>query len=115
SRERFDEGLEIIRLALGQERFSYDGKFYTIPDVSQRPQSPHLSLRPTPLDPQRLLDSMYGVWGSPATGPRLARAGLKPMIIPQRLMTEYEGELGDFYAAAAEGGHEAYNPIITQW
>src|SRR3954451_15227460 len=53
SKERFDEGYKIIERALSQERFSYDGQFYTIPDVSQRPQSPHLSLRPTPLDPQR--------------------------------------------------------------
>jgi alkanesulfonate monooxygenase SsuD/methylene tetrahydromethanopterin reductase-like flavin-dependent oxidoreductase (luciferase family) len=115
SRERFEEGLEIIRLALGQERFSYEGKFFTIPDVEQRPQSPHLSLRPTPLDPDRLLQNMYGAWGSASSAPLLARLGLKPLIIPQRLMTEYESELGDFYAKGEEHGHAPTNPVAAQW
>jgi alkanesulfonate monooxygenase SsuD/methylene tetrahydromethanopterin reductase-like flavin-dependent oxidoreductase (luciferase family) len=76
SRGRFEEGLKIVQLALSQERFSYDGKYYSIPDVDQRPQSPHISLRPTPLDPARLLDNMYGAWGSASSGPLLAGYGL---------------------------------------
>jgi hypothetical protein len=30
-------------------------------------------------------------------------------------MTEYEHELGDFYAASNEAGFEAYNPVAAQW
>jgi alkanesulfonate monooxygenase SsuD/methylene tetrahydromethanopterin reductase-like flavin-dependent oxidoreductase (luciferase family) len=37
SRERFTEGAEIVRLALTQDRFSYSGKFFQIPEMSIRP------------------------------------------------------------------------------
>jgi alkanesulfonate monooxygenase SsuD/methylene tetrahydromethanopterin reductase-like flavin-dependent oxidoreductase (luciferase family) len=115
SRERLEESWEIIKLAIGQERFSYDGKFFTIPDASQRPQSPHLSLRPTPLDPDRLLESFHGAWGSASSAPLLARLGLKPLIIPQRAMLEYETELEQFYAAGAAAGHDPANPVAAMW
>ena len=44
ARERFNESLTIIRKAWTEERFSYDGEFWTIPEVSVRPkplQQPH--------------------------------------------------------------------------
>jgi alkanesulfonate monooxygenase SsuD/methylene tetrahydromethanopterin reductase-like flavin-dependent oxidoreductase (luciferase family) len=41
SRERFDEAVEIVRMALHQERFSYDGKIFHIPPTSIRPRPRH--------------------------------------------------------------------------
>lgn len=44
SRERFVEGMDIAKKAWGQERMSYDGQFYTIPEVMVIPrplQQPH--------------------------------------------------------------------------
>ena len=44
SRERFVEGMDIAIRAWSQERFSYEGKFYNIPDVMVLPkpvQKPH--------------------------------------------------------------------------
>ena len=38
SRERFSEAAEIVRLGLSQERFSYQGKYFQIPEMSIRPQ-----------------------------------------------------------------------------
>src|SRR4029450_11661504 len=34
SRERFDEAVEIMQRAWTEERFSYDGRFFKVPDVS---------------------------------------------------------------------------------
>ncbi|MHB8464468.1 MAG: LLM class flavin-dependent oxidoreductase [Acidimicrobiales bacterium] len=36
--ERFKEGVEILRLALGQEGFSYDGNHYQVSDATTRPR-----------------------------------------------------------------------------
>jgi alkanesulfonate monooxygenase SsuD/methylene tetrahydromethanopterin reductase-like flavin-dependent oxidoreductase (luciferase family) len=83
--------------------------------MEQRPESPHLSLRPTPLDPDRLLNSFHAAWGSAGSAPGLASQGLRPLIIPQRPATEYEKELKDFYAAGASAGYEPESPIVAQW
>src|SRR5438552_8599532 len=48
NRARFDEALDIIRLAWTQERFSYRGKFYQVEDVAVVPrplQRPHPPIR----------------------------------------------------------------------
>ena len=48
NRARFDEALEIIRLAWTQERFSYRGRFYQVEDVAVVPrplQRPHPPIR----------------------------------------------------------------------
>ena len=44
SRERFDEAVEIMQRAWTEERFSYDGRFFKVPEVSVIPkpvQRPH--------------------------------------------------------------------------
>jgi alkanesulfonate monooxygenase SsuD/methylene tetrahydromethanopterin reductase-like flavin-dependent oxidoreductase (luciferase family) len=44
SRDRFDEAVEILRRAWTEERFSYDGRFFKVPEVSVIPkpvQRPH--------------------------------------------------------------------------
>src|SRR5712692_6971180 len=48
NRARFDEALEIIRLAWTQERFSYHGRFYEVDNLSVVPrplQQPHPPIR----------------------------------------------------------------------
>ncbi len=115
SRQRFDEAVRIVKTALTEERFSFSGQFYTVPDVSQRPESPHLSLRPRPRDGQRLVDNFHGAWGSPQSAPILGALGLKPLIIPQRGFMEYEKELALANAARAEAGYEPANPTVAVW
>ena len=44
ARERFDEALEIIRLAWTKDSFAYDGEFWSFPELSLKPkpyQDPH--------------------------------------------------------------------------
>ena len=55
SRQRFQEALEIILRAWMQESFSYDGKFYQIPQVSVSPkplQKPHPPVYVVAVSPQ---------------------------------------------------------------
>jgi len=87
SRERFDEALEVVRLALTKEWFSYDGTHYQIPRTS---------LRPRPRPDSRLADSLYVAWGSPQSMPVAAHANAKPLFIPQRGWDAHRQELAGY-------------------
>jgi alkanesulfonate monooxygenase SsuD/methylene tetrahydromethanopterin reductase-like flavin-dependent oxidoreductase (luciferase family) len=89
SRELFDEGVPIVKGLLENERFAFEGQHYTVPDASQRPESPDLSLRPRPRNSKALLDNLYVAWGSPQIVQFTGSSGLKPLIIPQRGLQAY--------------------------
>jgi alkanesulfonate monooxygenase SsuD/methylene tetrahydromethanopterin reductase-like flavin-dependent oxidoreductase (luciferase family) len=103
SAEMFSEAVDVIGLALTQEKFSYDGKHF---------QYDNTTMRPRPRDAQELLDAMCFSWGSPTSAPVGARHGLKPLIIPQKAFEEYHADLAAFAQAAAEAGHEPSRPRI---
>jgi alkanesulfonate monooxygenase SsuD/methylene tetrahydromethanopterin reductase-like flavin-dependent oxidoreductase (luciferase family) len=103
SRERFAESIQIVRLALTEERFSFQGEHYQFENVTMRPR---------PRDPQAILDAFHFSWGSPSSAPIGARFGLKPLIIPQRAWSEYHGELEQFAEARAEVGLPPARPRI---
>jgi alkanesulfonate monooxygenase SsuD/methylene tetrahydromethanopterin reductase-like flavin-dependent oxidoreductase (luciferase family) len=65
SRDRMDEALEIVRLALTQEWFSFEGRFFTIPRTS---------IRPRPVTPD-LTENMVFAWSSPETMAWAANTG----------------------------------------
>ena len=115
SRQRFDEAVQVVKTALTEERFSFNGQFFTIPDVSQRPESPHLSLRPRPRDGRRLVDNFHGAWGSPQSAPLLGALGLRPLVIPQRGFVEYEKELAAANDARRAAGYEPASPTVAVW
>ena len=94
SRERFLETIDIVRLGLSEEWWSYDGKHYQIP---------RLTLRPQPRT-EGLADNLYCSWGSPSTLPIAANAGLKPMFIPSKDWSQYRGELAQFNQIRAGHG-----------
>jgi len=87
SRGRFAETLEILRMALTQERFSYDGEHFTIPPTS---------LRPFPKNGADLVDRMYGAWGSPPSIRVVAESGLRPFLNPQKPLEEYDDDMAMF-------------------
>lgn len=71
SRERFDETLDILKLAFSQERFSYNGKIFKIPETSIRPQP-------------RSRDLYSRIFGSSATRESLeilSRRGMVPLFV----------------------------------
>jgi alkanesulfonate monooxygenase SsuD/methylene tetrahydromethanopterin reductase-like flavin-dependent oxidoreductase (luciferase family) len=104
SRGRFREAVEIIKLALDQDKFSYQGEFWQLEDVT---------LRPKPRDPEALLESLYCAWGSPSTIPIAAELGLKPLIIPQKPFLDYREELAQFHALRADQELPPANPVVV--
>lgn len=105
SRQRFQESVEILRLALTEPRFSYDGVHFKIPETA---------LRPYPRD-LRLLENLYCAWGSPQSAPIAAALGLKPFLIPQKPLDEYGDELDLFAQVRAENGHDPAQPMLVTW
>lgn len=103
SRDRFAESVEIVKLALTNEQFSYKGEHYQFDDIT---------LRPRPRDAAQLIDNFHFSWGSPSSAPVGASFGLKPMIIPQRAWSEYHAELEAFAQARAEAGYTPARPRI---
>ena len=106
SRDRFTEALEVLRLAIGQETFSFDGEYYQLPEMS---------IRPRPRNPERLLERLYQAWGSPETVPMAARANLGPLFIPQKTWEEIRSEVEMFNSIRSEMGLPAHKPIVACW
>lgn len=71
SQARFLESLEILRLAIERERFSFDGSFFSIPETS---------IRPRPRNPRRLLEDMRVPWSGSSAPPVAARLGLDVLL-----------------------------------
>ena len=105
SRQRFLEALEVIRLALRNEQFSYQGEFFQIDNVSVRP-------RPRSKD---LEERMYCAWGSPTTIEIAARAQLGPLFVPQKSWEEIGREVVEFNGYREEMGLPEWKPIVCCW
>jgi alkanesulfonate monooxygenase SsuD/methylene tetrahydromethanopterin reductase-like flavin-dependent oxidoreductase (luciferase family) len=71
SRQRFDETLDILKLAFSQERFSYDGKIFKIPEMS---------LRPAPFS-KDLHTRIYGSSSTRESLELLSRRGMVPLFV----------------------------------
>ncbi len=103
SKEVFAESIEIVKRALTQEVFSFEGEHFTFENTTMRPR---------PLDPEALIDAFHFSWGSPSSAPVGAAHGLKPLIIPQRPWDEYHGDLEMFARARADAGFAPARPRI---
>ncbi len=107
SRERFGESLEVLRMALSDEWFSYKGEYHNIDRTS---------LRPRPRPGNSLLDNLYIAWGSPSSMPVAANEGCKPLFIPQRLWEEHVRELGEYNRIRIEEhGWQPERPTVVCW
>jgi alkanesulfonate monooxygenase SsuD/methylene tetrahydromethanopterin reductase-like flavin-dependent oxidoreductase (luciferase family) len=107
SRERFMEALDVIRHALSEEWFSYDGKFHQIPRTTIRPGARTSG--------DVLLSRFYGSWGSPSSIPVIAESGLRPLFIPQASWDVLSGQLGQFAEVRASIGLEPARPTVAVW
>src|SRR5581483_1889924 len=94
ARERFSEALEVVRLALSRERFSFEGKHYRIPEtgIRPRPRTPDLPSR------------MYAAAVSPSSIEIMASAGLGMLVIPQKTWEEHAQDLATFNDVRARRG-----------
>jgi alkanesulfonate monooxygenase SsuD/methylene tetrahydromethanopterin reductase-like flavin-dependent oxidoreductase (luciferase family) len=105
TRARFAETLDVLRLALTNERFSYQGEYFAIPEVTTRPR---------PRSPD-LVERFLMAWGSPESLPIAAKAGLKPIFIPQRSWADYAAEVRRFNEIRAEHGWRPVRPTAAVW
>jgi len=101
ARERFVEIAEIIRLGLSRPRFSYDGKFYKIPETSIRP-------RPISHPEERF----YASTVSPESADIMAKMGFGMMIISQKDWESAALDCQRYRATAEASGHVA-RPVIA--
>jgi alkanesulfonate monooxygenase SsuD/methylene tetrahydromethanopterin reductase-like flavin-dependent oxidoreductase (luciferase family) len=107
SRERFIEALDVIRHALSDEWFSYDGTFTQVPRTTIRPRARTSGAV--------LSDRFYGAWGSPSSIPVIAETGLRPLFIPQAAWEVLAGQLGQFAEIRSSLGLEAAPPAVAVW
>jgi alkanesulfonate monooxygenase SsuD/methylene tetrahydromethanopterin reductase-like flavin-dependent oxidoreductase (luciferase family) len=105
SRERFLEALAVVRAALTNERFSFEGKHYQIPETSVRPQ-------PRSAD---LTDRMYCAWGTPSSMPMAANSGLGALFIPQKSWAEYAEDMKGFNEVRSQNGWGPMKPVVAVW
>jgi len=101
SRDRFAEMANIVRLALTQRRFSYDGKFYKIPETSIRPQ---------PIS--NPVERFYASSVSPESAELMARMGFGMMIIGQKDWESAAVDIQHYRATAVACGHPV-RPVLA--
>jgi alkanesulfonate monooxygenase SsuD/methylene tetrahydromethanopterin reductase-like flavin-dependent oxidoreductase (luciferase family) len=101
SRDRFAEIATIVRLALTQKRFSYDGRFYKIPETSIRPQ---------PIS--NPVERFYASSVSPESAELMARLGFGMMIIGQKDWESAAVDIQHYRATAAACGHQV-RPVMA--
>jgi alkanesulfonate monooxygenase SsuD/methylene tetrahydromethanopterin reductase-like flavin-dependent oxidoreductase (luciferase family) len=101
SRDRFGETAEIVRLALTNKRFSYDGKFFKIPETSIRPQ---------PISHPE--ERFYASSVSPESAEMMARMGFGMMIISQKDWESAAIDIQRYRATAIASGHPV-RPVIA--
>lgn len=100
---RFFEAVEIIRLALTEEWFAYDGKFYKVPETS---------IRPRPRNPQRLIADMRIASPSPAVLAAGANPGLDIIAFLPRIHRDSARKIDAYNAARVERGEAPSRPVL---
>ncbi len=104
ARGRFMESLEVLRLAMTQEFFSYDGEFFKIPETSIRPKF---------RNPEGLMDRMRIAWNSAETLPIAANAGVGIFMTGQKSFEDYRKDVTLFNGIRAERGWGPVQPTVT--
>jgi alkanesulfonate monooxygenase SsuD/methylene tetrahydromethanopterin reductase-like flavin-dependent oxidoreductase (luciferase family) len=104
SRERFEEFLQVMRLAFTQERFSHSGKYYTFRDVCMIPkpyQQPHPPLRAA--STTRETFAVMGRLGLPIF------AGVGAAV-----MSDISQALQEYRTAWREAGHPGNGDVVLR-
>jgi alkanesulfonate monooxygenase SsuD/methylene tetrahydromethanopterin reductase-like flavin-dependent oxidoreductase (luciferase family) len=104
SRERYWEIFDIVRLALTQEMFSYEGQFYSYKNAS---------VRPRPLDP-RVVTEAWGTWTSETSLRQMAERGLQPMTTPNKTLDSYLQDMELFRGLREEHGFDPPRQPVLQ-
>lgn len=100
ARERFVESALIIRKGLTQESFSFDGKYYKVPEIQIRPRAiSHPENR------------FYASSISPESAEIMAKMGFGVLIVAQRSWDDTAADYRRYCDAAMANGHTPKPPI----
>jgi alkanesulfonate monooxygenase SsuD/methylene tetrahydromethanopterin reductase-like flavin-dependent oxidoreductase (luciferase family) len=101
ARGRFAEAAEIIKMALSEPEFEFEGAFFKIPRIA---------IRPRPIShPER---RFYASSVSPESAEIMARLGFGMLMIMQNEWARAAAEVARFREIAESVGHEPPPPII---
>ena len=103
SRARFLEGLDILRGALTEERFSYEGEHYSVAETSLRP-------RPRNAD---LIERFMIAGNSAETIEIAGREGLGLLLLNHKPWEDYGDEVGRYNAVRAQHGFPPGQPTVV--
>ncbi|MCB1741730.1 MAG: LLM class flavin-dependent oxidoreductase, partial [Gammaproteobacteria bacterium] len=101
ARPRFAESAQLIRKALAEEVFEWDGEYYKIPRTS---------IRPRPISSPQT--RFYASSVSPESAEIMAKLGFGMMVIMQNEWAKAAEDIKSFRAIANSVGHEPPPPII---
>jgi alkanesulfonate monooxygenase SsuD/methylene tetrahydromethanopterin reductase-like flavin-dependent oxidoreductase (luciferase family) len=104
ARERFDEGVEIVRAALTQESFSYQGEIFQIPQTSIRPRPRHPGL----------VDDFFCAFVGESSLRAAAKAGLGMCFNVAKAYELVRADTELFNSVRAERGLAPTKPMIVQ-
>jgi alkanesulfonate monooxygenase SsuD/methylene tetrahydromethanopterin reductase-like flavin-dependent oxidoreductase (luciferase family) len=103
SRERFDEAVEIVRAALSQERFSYDGEIFHIPPTTIRPRPRHPAIA----------DELFCAFAGQASLRAAAERGLGMGFSAAKDYDAIRADVQLFNSIRAEQGLEPVSPLVV--
>lgn len=104
ARGRFNESLEVLRRALSNEWFSFEGEFYQIPETT---------IRPSYRNPERILERMRIAWSSPETLPLAANSGLGILMTNQKSWDAYQADVATFNGIRVTNGLKPAQPTVV--
>jgi alkanesulfonate monooxygenase SsuD/methylene tetrahydromethanopterin reductase-like flavin-dependent oxidoreductase (luciferase family) len=105
ARERFDEGIEIVRKAIANEEFSHDGDIFKIAPTT---------IRPRPLDPEQLIDDFFCAFVGEPSLRAAAKAGLGMCFNVAKPYDLVREDVDLFNAIRAEQGLAPTRPMIVK-
>jgi alkanesulfonate monooxygenase SsuD/methylene tetrahydromethanopterin reductase-like flavin-dependent oxidoreductase (luciferase family) len=100
SRDRFNECLDVLKLAFSGERFSYDGEHFSFPEMS---------LRPAPVSAD-LFSRIYSSSSTPESLEILSRRGMVPLFVGNKPIEDAGLEVQKVNTFRAEEGFEPCQP-----
>jgi alkanesulfonate monooxygenase SsuD/methylene tetrahydromethanopterin reductase-like flavin-dependent oxidoreductase (luciferase family) len=94
SRERFNETLDVLKLAFSGERFCYDGEIFSFPEMS---------LRPAPISDD-LFSRIFSSSSTPESLEILSRRGMVPLFVGNKPIWDAGAEVQKVNTFRAEEG-----------
>ena len=104
SKARQLEGLEVIKKAWTQERFTHKGKYYDFPDVSLSPgpyQKPHPPISIAALSPESFAEA--------------GRLGYDLFVFPRGERSKLRERFDEYHSAWEEAGHPGRGKIVASF